>query len=101
MKAEMTQAQAIQAEQADKHWWEGVEMRPGDWVWLDASNITTQRPSNKLDWKRLGPYEIQEAISPWAYRFQLPKDLHIHPVQPISRLNKVSENPLPRQIESA
>jgi hypothetical protein len=66
---------------------------------MDARNLSTQRPSKKLDWKHLGPYEISEVISPWAYHLKLPKDLHIHPVQPISCLSKVSEDPLPRQIE--
>jgi hypothetical protein len=68
---------------------------------MDARNISTQRPSNKLDWKNLGPYEISEVISPWAYRLNLPKNLHIHPVKPISRVSKVSEDPLPRQLEPA
>jgi hypothetical protein len=67
---------------------------------MDARNITTQRPSKKLDWKRLGPYEVIKVISPWAYRLQLPKELHIHPVQPISRLSKAPEDPLPGQIET-
>src|ERR1700731_3431041 len=100
MRAEMTRAQAIQAEQADKHRREGVTLTVGDRVWMDARNITTQRPSKKLDWKRLGPYEVVEVISPWAYRLQLPKDLHIHPVQPISRLSKVAEDPLSEPIEA-
>ena len=76
-------------------------MQEGDKVWMDARNITTQRPSKKLDWKRLGPYEVEAVISPWAYRLRLPKDLHIHPVQPISRLSKTSEDPLPGQVEEA
>jgi hypothetical protein len=100
MKSEMGRAQAIQAEQANKHRREAVSITVGDRVWMDARNITTQRPSKKLDWKCLGPYEVVEVISPWAYRLQLPKDLHIHPVQPISRLSKVSEDSLPGQIES-
>ena len=64
MKAEMARAQSIQAEQADKHRREGVKMGVGDRVWMDARNIATQRPSKKLDWKRLGPYEIKEVVSP-------------------------------------
>ena len=67
---------------------------------MDARNIVTQRPSKKLDWIRLGPYDITEVISPWAYRLQLPKDLHIDPVQPVSRLSKVAEDPMPGQVEA-
>jgi hypothetical protein len=67
MKTEMVRAQSIQAEQADKRCREGIELNPGDRVWMDARNISTQRPSKKLDWKHLGPYEILVVISPWAY----------------------------------
>jgi hypothetical protein len=78
-----------------------MELNPRGRVWMDARNILMQRPSKTLDWKYLGPYEISEVISPWAYRLNLPKDLHIHPVQPISCLSKVSEDALPRQIKPA
>jgi hypothetical protein len=101
MKTEMARAQLIHEEQADKHRQEGVELKPGDRVWMDARNISTQRPSKKLSWKHLGRYKISEVISPWAYRLNLPKDLHIHPVQPISCLSKVSEDPLPGQLRPA
>jgi hypothetical protein len=64
---------------------------------LDARNISTTRPSKKLDWKRIGPYEVVELISPWAFRIKLPHQLHIHDFQPISRLEKTAVNPLPLQ----
>jgi hypothetical protein len=89
MKTKKSWAQSIQLEQADKRHQEGVGMTVGDRVWMDARNISTQRPNKKLDWKHLEPYEISEVICPWAYRLNLPKDHHIHPVQPISRQNKV------------
>jgi hypothetical protein len=47
----------------------------------------------------LGPYEVTQIISPWAYSLQQSKDLYIHPVQWISRLSKTSEDLLPGQIE--
>jgi hypothetical protein len=68
---------------------------------MDTRYISTQRPSKKLDRKHLGPYEISEVISPWAYQLNLQKDLHIHTVQPISRLNRVLDDPLPGQREPA
>jgi hypothetical protein len=94
IKTERSQIQTFQAEQADKHWWKGIEMIVGDRAWIDARNISTKTQSKRLDWKYLGPQEISEVISPWAYPLNLPKDLHIHPVQPISHLNNVSEDPL-------
>jgi hypothetical protein len=68
---------------------------------MDARHIATQQPSKNLDWKRLKPYEITDVIHSWVYQLQPPKDLQIHPVQPVSWLSKVSEDPLSRQIESA
>jgi hypothetical protein len=64
MTMEMLLSQDIHVEQANKHHREGTEMKVGDKVCMDAKNIMTQRPSKKLDWKRIGPYEMMEIISP-------------------------------------
>jgi hypothetical protein len=98
IRAEITSAQAMHAEQADKHCSEGQVLKTGDCVWIGARNTTTQACNKKLDCKHLGFYEILEVISPWANRLQLPKDIHIHPGQLISRLYKSAENPLPGQV---
>ena len=37
-----------------------IEFSVGDKVWLSSLNISTQRPSKKLDWKRLGPFTVIE-----------------------------------------
>jgi hypothetical protein len=97
LKAEMKRSQAIHCEQANKSKRTGAEFNIGHKVWLDAWNKSTTRPSKKLDWKRIAPYEVVEVISPWAFRIKLPYLLHIHDVQPISRLEKTADNPLPLQ----
>src|ERR1700690_4106547 len=97
LRAEMKRAQAVQSEQANKSRRVGTELRIGDKVWMDARNLSTARPSKNLDWKRSGPYEITEVVSPWAYRVKLPCQLRIHDVQPISRLEKSAQDPLPNQ----
>jgi hypothetical protein len=66
LKAEMKRSQAIHSEQANKSRRTRAEFNIDDQVWLDARNILTARPSKKLDWKRIGPYEVVEVISPWA-----------------------------------
>jgi hypothetical protein len=99
MKTEMSRAQSIQVEQAEKCHWKGVKLKVGARVWMDTRNILTQRPRRKLDWKHLGPYKVSEVVSLWAYQLNLPKNLHIHPVQSIVHLGKVSEDPLPGQVE--
>jgi hypothetical protein len=67
MKTKMARAQWIQVERVDKSRLEDEEINTGDRVWMDTRNISMQRPSKKLDWKHIGPYEISEVISPWAY----------------------------------
>ncbi|QRV77124.1 Transposon Tf2-1 polyprotein [Ceratobasidium sp. AG-Ba] len=53
------------------------EYKVGDKVWLVGWNITTRRPSKKLDNKKLGPFVISEKISSHAYRLELPKTMRI------------------------
>jgi len=72
-----------------------VEYKVGDKVWLLSSNIRTQRPSNKLDWKCLGPYPITERIGTQAYRLQLPPSLKAHPVCHVSLLDRYTESDIP------
>ena len=74
-----------------------MELQVGNKVWIDAWNLSTTRPSKKLDWKRIGPYEITEVINPWVYWVKLPNQLCIHDVQPISHLEKAAQDPLPHQ----
>ena len=52
----------------------------GDTVWLEATNINSNRPSSKLDNKRYGPFEIMEAVGDRAYRLKLPETWAIHNV---------------------
>ena len=76
-----------------------VEYQVGDKVWLLSSNINTQRPNKKLDWKRFGPYPIIEKIGTQAYRLQLPPSMKIHPVFHISLLDRYTENDIPGRIQ--
>jgi hypothetical protein len=40
---------------------------PSNSVWLEATNIYSNRPSTKLDNKRYGPFEILEAVGDRSY----------------------------------
>lgn len=61
-------------------------------VYLLRKNITTQRPSDKLDFKKLGPFKILEKISDTNYRLSLTPTMGIHPVFHILLLEKAPEN---------
>ena len=86
IREEMTWAQALQQEYANRKRLPAPAYEIGDEVWLDARNIRTQRPSKKLDWKNLGPYQVSKKISSHAYRLELPESMKIHPVFHVSLL---------------
>ncbi|QRW20941.1 Retrotransposable element Tf2 protein [Rhizoctonia solani] len=65
----------------------------GEMVWLDGKNVELRTNSNKLDPKRLGPFEVLEKISSHAYRLKLPETLKIHDVFYVGLLSKVHESP--------
>jgi len=69
--------------------------KPGDWVYLDASDIKTTRPSLKLSHRRLGPFEIERQVGPLAYRLKLPHGMRqLHPVFNVVKLSAALEDPI-------
>jgi hypothetical protein len=72
-----------------------IDFAVGDKVWLLSPNIHTERPSKKLDWKRLGPYLITERLGLQAYRLQLPKTMKLHPVFHVSLLEPYKSSNIP------
>jgi len=69
--------------------------KPGDRVYLDASDIKTTRPSLKLSHRRLGPFEIECQVGPSAYHLKLPHGMRqLHPVFNIVKLSAAPEDPI-------
>ncbi len=64
----------------------GPELKEGGRVYLLRKNVQTKRPSDKLDHKKLGPFEIDKKLGPVTYRLKLPKTMEIHPVFHVSLL---------------
>jgi hypothetical protein len=64
---------------------------------LSRRNITTTRPSTKLDYKRLGPFKILEVVgeSKMAFTLDLPPGMKIHPVFHASLLDPHHANTIP------
>ena len=69
--------------------------QPGDKVYLDASDISTTRPSRKLSHRRLGPYMIDKEVSRNTYRLKLPDPMHrLHPVFDVVKLTPAPHDPI-------
>ena len=63
----------------------------GDKVWLSSKDISTARPSAKLDHKFLGPFKIIQKISDVTYRLDLPPTMDINNSFHVSRLEPYKE----------
>ena len=55
----------------DKYRLEGPYLERGDKVYLVLYNIRTNRPSKKLDFKKIGLFKVNERISDNNYRLSL------------------------------
>ena len=73
-----------------------LEYQPGDWVYLDTSNIHTTRPSQKLSHQRLGPFLVIRKVGNGTYCLCLPPSMsRLHPVFNIVKLTLAPEDPVP------
>ena len=60
IKSEIRYAQEIASENVNKSRQAPPLIKRGDQVWLLRRHISTTRPSNKLDHKRLGPFKVSK-----------------------------------------
>jgi hypothetical protein len=57
-------------------------------VYLLRRNIKIKRPSNKLNYTKLGPFRIKVKYRLVTYRLEIPKGMRIHLVFHVSLLEK-------------
>jgi transposase InsO family protein len=69
---------------------EGPTFKEGDMVYLSTKNITTKRPSHKLDYKYIGPYKVKRQVKKDVYDLDLPPKVRLHPVYHISFLESAA-----------
>ena len=72
---------------------------PSHKVWLLQRNISTTRPSSKLDVRRLGPFPIIGPVGTSSFRLDLPPSMHIHPVFHDGLLEPHVANTFPGRVE--
>jgi RNase H-like domain found in reverse transcriptase/Reverse transcriptase (RNA-dependent DNA polymerase)/Integrase zinc binding domain/Chromo (CHRromatin Organisation MOdifier) domain/Zinc knuckle len=104
IKVKLLHAQASQLKHHNKKH-TPKRFREGDWVLLWAKNIKSKRPTKKLDFKYLGPFQITQVISSQAYRLRLPQQYgRLHDVFHVSLLEDYykragEEPPPPQEVE--
>ena len=66
-KAALTKSNDDMAKYYDQRRTPAPDYKPGDKVYLDASDIQTNRPSRKLSHCRLGPFPVVKKVRNGAY----------------------------------
>lgn len=80
LKAELREAQLAQMRFYNTHHRLAPQFKQNDLVWLLRRNINTTLPSDKLDYRKLGPYPVTHAYGKDTYRLKLPRSLaRLHP----------------------
>ena len=72
------------------------DYQPGDRVYLDASDIHTTRPSQKLSHRKLGPFPVIRKVGNGTYRLCLPPSMsRLHPVFNVVKLTLPPDDLVP------
>src|SRR5208337_2164187 len=56
----------------------GLSFKKGDKVYLSKRNIKTKKPSNKLDYKKLGLFKVKRKVLDSNYELLLPQGVRLH-----------------------
>jgi hypothetical protein len=76
----------------DRRRQEAPPFRRGEKVFLLRRNIKTTRLCDKLDYRKLESFEIEEKLGPLNFKLKLLKNMRMHPIFYILLLEKASQN---------
>ena len=85
---QLHQAQDHHKEYANEQRKHQLNFKLRDQVWLLLQNIQTTRPSKKLEYHKLGPFQIICQVNPVAFCLALPTSMKIRPVFHVSSLER-------------
>ena len=100
LRAELSHSNEYMAKHYNKHHLPQPSFQIGDFVWLLRRNIKTTRPSEKLDFRRLGPFKILDQRGKSSFLLKLPSTLsRLHPVFHVSLLEPfIDPNIIPDRL---
>jgi hypothetical protein len=97
-KATLAKLKDDMARYYDQNRTKAPEYKLGDKVYLDASDIQTNRPYRKLSHRHLGPFQVEKWVGNSAYQLRLPPSMkHLHPVFNVVKLTPALADPVPRR----
>ena len=64
----------------DQKRFKGLDFKEGDKVWLLYKNFKSKQLSKKLDYVKLGPFEIIKKITEITFKLNLPAKIKIYSV---------------------
>jgi hypothetical protein len=70
---------------------EGPSFKEGDMVYFATKNVTTKRPSKKLDYKYIGPYKILRKIGKHNYELDFPPKVRLHSIVHVALLESAAD----------
>jgi transposase InsO family protein len=97
LREQMTRAQTTYEEFSNRRRDHGPIIKEEDMVWLDARNLTTERPSKKLSNKFEGPFRVVRTIGTHACQLEIPDNWGHHDVFGNYLLRLAATDPLPGQ----
>lgn len=92
LKIQLERAQQDQSMYYDRSAKEIPHFEVGQEVWLIHHQVKTNRPTAKLDDKRLGPFKISKKVSSHAFELVLPPSMKIHNVFHVRHLEPCAIN---------
>lgn len=94
LRLELKHANDDMARFYDRHAAQPPSLSNGDWVMLRRRNLKTHRPSDKLDFKSIGPFQVLSRVPGRnVYRLALPRSMsRVHPVFNVNLLER-AEHP--------
>jgi hypothetical protein len=97
--SEWNEAQRRMKHHADKSRSPAHEFSPGDLVWWRRRYAKTDRPSDSLDFRFLGPYKIIEQIGTNVYKLKFPPTVRVHNSINVRDLKPYVPNEFPNRVQ--